>query len=439
MSLHPRAILPLLASRVTRRPVTVLTGARQSGKTTLVRDLLPAAGGPPSRYISLDDPDERIRIAADPVRRLDQGRTLVILDEVQKLPGVLDAVKVLADRGGGRRFLLLGSSQILLMQKVRETLAGRATLLDLWPLALVETVEGATVPPSTLDRVFTAGEQALADLAGKEPDAEWARTWRGRTEDHLRWGGYPALEPLPEDERRTWLRDFRRTYLERDLADLGRVADLDQFALAQNFLAARTAQILSLSDVARDLGTAVNTVKRYVRFLEISYQVRLLRPFFTSVAKRLVKSPKLFFTDPGLARLLSERDALDDGAIYETFVLDEILRWMSWQADPPEISYLRTGAGREVDFILRGRRTLIAVEAKASRHAGPRDASAIRWLLDEMAAREPRAAVRRVGLVVTRGREIEPLGPGLFAVPDWRLFGPARPVSDVEFPPARGG
>ena len=95
------------------------------------------------------------------------------------------------------------------------------------------------------------------------------------------WGGYPALEPLPPEDRRTWLRDFRRTYLERDLADLGRVADLDQFALAQNLLAARTARILSYSEVARDLGVAVNTVKRYARFLEISYPVVLLRPLVT--------------------------------------------------------------------------------------------------------------------------------------------------------------
>src|SRR5439155_12889334 len=146
-------------------------------------------------------------------------------------------------------------------------------------------------------------EAALRRMADEPPPADQARLWRGRAEEHFLWGGYPALEPLPPDERRIWLRDFRRTYLERDLADLGRVADLDQFALAQNLLAARTGQLLSYSEVARELGVAVNTVKRYVRFLEISYQVVLLRPLLPTTTARLVKSPKLYWTDPGLARI----------------------------------------------------------------------------------------------------------------------------------------
>ncbi len=127
MPLHPRRVLRLLRARLASRTITVLTGARQTGKTTLVRDLLPAAGAGPSVYFSLDDPDERLRLVADPVRRLDHGPRLVILDEVQKQPALLDAVKLLADRAEGRRFLLLRSAQILLLQQARETLAGRAS------------------------------------------------------------------------------------------------------------------------------------------------------------------------------------------------------------------------------------------------------------------------------------------------------------------------
>jgi len=147
MPLHPRGVLPLLQARVARRAVTVLTGARQTGKTTLVRDLLPRSDALETVYFSLDDPDERLRLAADPVRRLDHGRRVVILDEIQKQPALLDAVKLLADRRAGHRFLLLGSSQILLIEKVRETLAGRASLLELWPLALAERVDTPNVPP----------------------------------------------------------------------------------------------------------------------------------------------------------------------------------------------------------------------------------------------------------------------------------------------------
>jgi len=321
-----------------RWPITVLTGARQTGKTTLVRDLLPRAGGPETVYFSLDDPDERLRLAADPVRRLDHGERLVILDEIQKQPALLDAVKLLADRKAGHRFLLLGSSQILLLQKVRETLAGRATLLELWPLALVERVQSAEVPPSGLDLIWRDGEGGLEQLRATNITADEVRRRRALAEEHRRWGGYPALESLPEEDRLVWLRDFRRTYLERDLADLGRVADLDQFALAQNVLAARTGQLLSYSEVARELGVAVNTVRRYVRFLEISYQVFLLHPLFPTVSARLVKSPKLYWTDPGLARALEEEGPAD-GALFETAVLAELLRWRAWQQNPPSLHF----------------------------------------------------------------------------------------------------
>jgi len=423
VDLHPRGLLPLLRGRIERWPITVLTGSRQTGKTTLVRDLLPRAGGPGTVYISLDDPDERLRLAADPVRRLDHGRRLVILDEVQKQPGLLDAVKLLADRRRGHRFLLLGSSQILLLQKVRETLAGRATLLELWPLALVERAAGSEVPLSGLDLLWRDGAAAIEELQRAHLSADEMRHRRGLAEDHRRWGGYPALELLPEHDRKVWLRDFRRTYLERDLADLGRVADLDQFALAQNLFAARTARLLSYSEVARELGVAVNTVRRYLRFLEISYQVFLLRPLLPTTTARLVKSPKLYWTDPGLARILADAGEAD-GAIFETAVLAELLRWRSWQSDPPELHFHRTRAGREIDFVLHGGTRLLALEAKASERAHRTAARPIAEFLGAHArAAHPR--VEPLGLVVTRGREIEQLAPGVWAIPDWRLFGPA--------------
>ncbi len=374
-------------------------------------------------YFSLDDPDERLRLAADPVRRLDHGTQMVVLDEIQKQPGLLDGVKLLADRGKGHRFLLLGSSQILLLRQVRETLAGRATLLELWPLALVERVEGQEVPPSGLDRIWHEGESELHRMAEEAPLAETARLWRGRAEEHLLWGGYPSLEPLPNQERLVWLRDFRRTYLERDLADLGRVADLDQFALAQNLLATRTAQLLSYSEVSRELGVAVNTVKRYLRFLEISYQVFLLRPLLPSVSARLVKGPKLFWTDPGLARLLSERMSLSDGPLFETAVLDEFLRWSSWQPEPPHIQFYRTRAGREVDFVIHASHGVLAIEARASHYAHPTDARPLVELLETLRVPGMGREAWRLGLIVTQGREVEPLAPRVWAVPYWRLFG----------------
>jgi predicted AAA+ superfamily ATPase len=425
MPLHPRRVLDLLQARLRSRRITVLTGARQTGKTTLVRDLLPSETDRGTVYFSLDDPDERLRLAADPVRRLDHGDSLVVLDEIQKQPSLLDAVKLLADRDGDRRFLLLGSAQILLLQQIRETLAGRATLLELWPLGLVERAESSVAPLAGLDRIWRDGEAGVRHLAEHPPVVDDARLWRARAEEHFEWGGYPALEALSIDDRRAWLRDFRRTYLERDLSDLGRVADLDQFALAQNLLAARTAQLLSYSEVARDLGVAVNTVKRYVRFLEISYQVALLRRLLPTVTARLVKSPKLYWTDPALARLLGGHGSGANGALFETAVLDELLRWSSWQPDPPALHFFRTHAGREVDFLLHTHDRILAIEAKASQQAHRTDARPLVEVLKTLAVRGVAREAWRLGLVVTRGREVEQVAPGVWAVPDWRLFGPA--------------
>jgi predicted AAA+ superfamily ATPase len=426
MALHPRALLPILQARLSRWSITVLTGARQTGKTTLVRDLLPTSEGVAPVYHSLDDPDERLRLGADPVRRMDHGSRLVVLDEVQKLPVLLDAVKVLVDRGAGHRFLLLGSAQVLLLRQVRETLAGRATLLDLWPLALVERVQGDAVPASGLDVIWREAGGAVEQLAAHAPAAETARHWRQHAEDHLRWGGYPALEPLPEGDRPLWLRGFRRTYLERDLADLGRVADLDQFALGQNLLAARTAQLLSYSEVARELGVAVNTVKRYVRFLELSYQGYLLPPLLPTVTARLVKSPKFYWTDVGLARLLAERPSLEDGPLFETAVLGEILRWRSWQAEPPALHFFRVHGGREIDFVLHGADRLILLEIKAGTGMRTADVRSLTEAVESVRIPGVRPKARRLGLIVTRGREVERLAPRVWAVPYWRLFGPGE-------------
>ena len=425
MALYPRGLLATLRDRLRIWPITVLTGARQTGKTTLVRDLLPQTGESKPIYYSLDDPDERLRLAADSVRRLDHGHELVILDEVQKQPGLLDAVKFLVDTDKARRFLLLGSSQILLLQKIRETLAGRATLLSLWPLALVERIEGTKVPKSGLDIIWQHGEAGVRKIAQQTFPADTARIWREKADQDLRWGGYPAMDSLGESDRLTWLRDFRATYLERDLADLGRVADLDQFALAQNLLAARTGQILSYSEVSRELGVAVNTVKRYLRFLEISFQAFLLRPLQPTVTARLVKSPKLYWTDPGLARLLSERVSLNDGAIFETFVLDQLLRWSSWQPDPPHFHFYRTHAGREVDFVVHTAKNLLGIEVKAGRQVHAGDARPLVELIETTRVPGVAQYAGRLGLVVFRGREIKQLLPHIWAIPDWQLFGPA--------------
>lgn len=402
--------------------MTLLTGARQTGKTTLVRDILPKAGDFRIAYFNLDDPDERLRLSENPAKSLDLPGKVVVLDEIQKMPMLMDVVKLLADRPDSPRFLLLGSSQVLLLKQVRETLAGRITLLHLWQLAVGEKVHAIEAPRITMDLILEDGEAEIERLSQSPPSPSAARTLRERCVFTLRWGGFPSVEEMGNDQqRRIWLRDYRNTYLERDLADLGRVADLDQFARAQSILAARTGQLISYSEVARDLGVAVNTVKKYIRFLELSFQGELVSPYSPNVGKRLVKSPKFYWLDAGLARILSKRYDLNDGAIYESFVAGELMKWLSWQEDPPHIGYFRTPAGAEVDLVIWTDRILIAIEVKASENVHPGSARSIRHFLEKMV--DSGDGRELLGLVVYRGTKIRRLNERIWAVPDWALFG----------------
>lgn len=170
----------------------------------------------------------------------------------------------------------------------------------------------------------------------------------------------------------------------------------------------------------------MNTAKRYLRFLEISYQAFLLRPLLPTVTARLIKSPKFYWTDAGLARLLSERLDEADGPIFDTAVLDELLRWLSWQPVPPHVNFYRTSGGLEADFVLHSSKGLLVVDAKSGRSAHRSDARSLVDFLDNVPVPGLRRTAHRLGLVVTQGREIEPLAPRVWAIPFWRLFGPAE-------------
>jgi len=167
----------------------------------------------------------------------------------------------------------------------------------------------------------------------------------------------------------------------------------------------------------------MNTVKRYQRFLEISYQAVLLRPLLPTLTAQLVKSPKVYWTDPGIARSLCGKESLDDGPFFETAVFDEILRWLSWQDSPPEVHYYRVYGGAEIDFILSSRDLLLAIEAKASR-GEPGPVHTLRRIVSELKIPGTQKDTRRLCLIVNRGREVIRIEPGVWSVPFERLFSP---------------
>lgn len=422
MQIIPRHITKVVLSRLENESVLALTGARQTGKTTFCRDILPQSLQIPFSYISFDDPDERLRTQSSAVSVLEglEG-PLILLDEVQKVPGLFDPLKLIVDRenrkAAERRktFILTGSSQLLLLRKIRESLAGRVALINLHPFSLAEAAECG--PPRLFSEIW-AGKDALnkARERFRRMSAERSRALVRVRDEHQKWGGYPSVWQRKDSAAKIgWLRDYRKTYLERDVADVGQVADIDTFALAQKLLCARTAGILSLSEVARDLGLSVNTVKRYVSLLTLSFQCHLLRPYYENVGKRFIRSPKIYFPDPGINNAVLGEMAVSSGAAYESWVFSEIIKWKDLQPRDPGFFFYRTSAGLEVDFLLQERDKLLPLEVKFSANADSRDGRSLDIFL-----REHKNAP--AGIIIYRGREFEEVRRDIWAVPDWFLF-----------------
>jgi uncharacterized protein len=422
MSLINRSILPLMISRMRQDRILAVTGARQTGKTTLCERQLPENTQQDHAYITFDDPEERLRFQRSPLAVLESlDAPLVILDEVQKIPSLFDPLKIAADNALKKErkqtFILTGSSQLLLVKSIRESLAGRTALFNLHPFSLPELLGGDKEP--LLDRLW-AGDVSLPDEAKRLLTLSPQETRRMRTirDLHRKWGGFPPVwQREDETDKTNWLKDYRKTYLERDLTDAGQVADLDAFALTQKLLCSRTASLLSVSEVARDAGLAANTVKRYIHLLAMTFQCVLLVPYYENVGKRLIKSPKIYFTDPGVIRVILGERSVNEGAWYESWVFSELLKWRQRQSVEPELFFYRTSGGLEIDFLVAAPGRLLPVEVKSHERATSADGRSMETFL------KSRGEGSGIGLVIYPGNDIGEIRRNVWAVPDWYLFG----------------
>lgn len=381
-----RLLQPRLLDLATRYPVLTLTGPRQSGKTTLSRMAFPELP-----YASLENPAQRELAQNDPIAFLGRYRNGAIIDEVQRVPEIFSYLQGLVDedpRPG--RFLLTGSQNLALVSAVTQSLAGRTTLTELLPLSLAE-IRRFPDPPADLETLL----------------------WQG---------GYPRIyeRRLPAQE---WLADYTATYVERDVRQLIRVGDLLVFQTFLRLCAGRTGQILNLSSLANDCGVSQPTARSWLSVLEASYIVFRLPAFFANLGKRLIKAPKLYFYDSGLAASLLNVEHPRQlathplrGALFETWVVAEIAKAHLHQGRRPRLSFYRDRGGLEIDLVLENGNDLLLVEIKSSQTPPAQALAAFERFGAPLAGKQaPRIAGR---VVVYAGNETQRRSQG--TILSWR-------------------
>jgi len=400
----PRLVGAALADRLKVMPAVVVTGARQTGKSTLAEQLV--AGE--RRYSTLDDFDVLAAARHDP-EALVGGNAPITLDEVQREPSLLCAVKRAIDRNRtAGRFLLTGSANLLQMRQVSESLAGRASYLTLWPLTRREQL-GLGVAGRWEDLLETPDEDwpdLLANGDGHQAD------WRALAQR----GGFPtpAIELVSPAERAIWFDGYVRTYLERDLQDLASISSLPDFRRLMQAACLRLGQLLNQTELGRDVALPQPTVHRWLNLLETSYLLVRLPAYAVNRTKRLIKAPKLYWGDTGIALHLA--GAEPQGCHLENLVLNDLLAWRDARVARAELGYWRTTLGEEVDVVIEAGGKLLPIEVKAT--ASPRlaDCAHLRSFRAEYGSQA------RTGLLLHTGTSLEWLTPDVLAAPWWRVL-----------------
>jgi len=405
----PRPLRTTVVTALADTPVVCVLGPRQVGKTTLVREFEPEYG-----YVSLDDPATLAFAGSDPTGFVAALPVPVILDEVQRAPELLRAIKLSVDndRRPGR-FLLTGSANLLLLPRLGDSLAGRMEVVELQPLSVAEQARqpGAFLANLLVGNLHAAIESTkLADMRNL---AERAVA-----------GGFPEAVRRTPSRARAWHQQYLRRLIERDVQDIARVREPHEFARMLELLALRSAQLLNIASLAKELGLRRETVEHYLAVCERLFLLHRLQPWHRNRAKRLIKTPKLHFVDSGLCATLAglgANDAIERrdrfGALLETFVVQQLITQAGWTAPELAFWHYRDKDQVEVDLVITRGRDVWGVEVKAAATATPADGHGLRRLAAQA------GSDFRGGVLLYAGTSTLPLATeNCLAVPVARLW-----------------
>ncbi len=421
--MYKRSVRSEVLAALEDTPVVFVNGARQTGKSTLVREIAETAH--PARYITFDDATSLSAARHDPAGFLAGLGGPVIIDEVQLVPALFPALKLSVDRDRRPgRFLLTGSANILLAPRISESLAGRMEILTLWPLSQGE-MEGLN--DNLIDHLFAKG-LALAPSLSRNTDS------RADLLARLVRGGYPEVVGRKSEERRRhWFNGYLTTILQRDVREMANIEGLIELPRVLKLLATRASSLHNLADISRSIDIPQTTLRRYLTLLETAFLLVPVPAWSSNLGRRLVKAPKLALSDTGLLSHLlganDERLAEDSsllGRVLENFVVTELRKLASWGRIRPQLFHFRTQTGLEVDIVLEDAAgKIVGVEVKASASVSSSDFKGLRALQEITGERFQR------GVVLYTGTERVAFGTNLLALPVASLW---RPWSEAGHP-----
>ncbi|MEA3522421.1 MAG: ATP-binding protein, partial [Campylobacterota bacterium] len=354
--MYKRSIDIILQEAMNISPIVLLTGARQVGKSTLCLALK-------KEYRVFDNLSQREAALSDPVGYVSLLPKPIILDEIQKVPEVLEGIKLHVDQNRNNGdFILTGSANVLDMNRAKDTLAGRVIEIQMWPLSQKELHDKAN--ENVIDSLFSFKIDKI-----KTANISYATILEAIIN-----GGYPEIQKIDSIRGKSlWFNSYISTYVERDIRDVGELRDISAFIRFFNIIAPRSCGLVNKSNLASDANLSEATIKNYLSMLEMIYQISLLKPYSSNISKRFIKSEKLFMTDSGLfcnQLGISRADELVNsqhkGDVVETFVYSELLKHLSYSETKAQIFHYRTNDKKEIDFIVETAGKIIAIEVKSS-------------------------------------------------------------------------